>query len=144
MMRFVAAAAALLGVLALGVPSPSYAQSGSVRMDIAKAGLLIGFQSGTGTLTFKGRRYPLRISGVGAGITIGASSARLAGQAFNLRRARDIAGRYTAAEAGLTVVGGGKAARLRNENGVLLVLQGSQVGVELSLDLSGMEVVVSR
>ena len=77
-------------------------------------------------------------------ITIGASSAVLTGQAFNLRRARDIAGKYTAAEAGLAVIGGGKSVRLRNENGVLLVLQGSQVGVELSLDLSGMEVAIAR
>jgi hypothetical protein len=144
MTRLLAAVIALFGVLALAVPSASHARSGRVQLEIAKAGLIVGFQSGSGTLIFKGRRYPLRISGVGAGITVGASSARLVGQAFNLRRARDIAGRYTAAEAGLTVIGGGKAARLRNENGVLLVLEGSQVGVELSLDLSGMEVAVSR
>jgi hypothetical protein len=144
MTRLLTAIVALFGVLALAASSPSHAQSGSVRLDIAKAGLIVGFQSGSGTLTFKGRRYPLRISGVGAGITVGASNAVLVGQAFNLRRARDIAGRYTAAEAGLTVIGGGKAARLRNENGVLLVVQGSQVGVELSLDLSGMEISVAR
>jgi hypothetical protein len=144
MTRLLAAAAALF-MLSLTVSSPAYAQrTGMVRIDVAKAGLIIGFQNGTGTLTFRGRRYPLVVRGVGAGITIGASSAVLTGQAFNLRRARDIAGKYTAAEAGLTVIGGGKAVRLRNENGVLLVLQGTQVGVELSLDLSGMEVAIAR
>ena len=97
-------------------------------------------QGGSGTLVFKGKRYPLNIGGVGLGATIGASKAVLVGTASNLRSPSDIAGTYGQAEAGLTVVGGGKVARLRNEKGVVLTVRGSQVGFEFSLDLSGMVV----
>ena len=66
MTRLLAAAAALF-MLSLTISSPSYAQrTGVVRIDVAKAGLIIGFQNGTGTLTFRGRRYPLAVRGVGA------------------------------------------------------------------------------
>jgi hypothetical protein len=80
------------------------------------------------------------IGGVSLGATIGASEARMRGRVYNLRRPSDINGAYSAAEAGVAIVGGGKAARLRNGNGVLLVVSGAQVGLELALDLSGMTI----
>ena len=42
----------------------------------------------------------------------------------------------------LTVVGGGKVARFTNERGVVLELAGPQVGLELTLDLSGMQIAL--
>jgi hypothetical protein len=38
------------------------------------------------------------------------------------------------------VAGGVKTAQLKNSNGVILNLKGKQVGLEFSLDLSGMQV----
>ena len=133
-----AAAIALVAIAALATSSPSQAQTGSIRIEIVKAGFIVGVQGGSGTLVFKGKRYPLNIGGVGLGATIGASKAVLVGTASNLRSPSDVAGTYGQAEAGLTVVGGGKVARLRNEKGVVLAVRGSQVGFEFSLDLSGM------
>ena len=90
-------------------------------------------------MTFRGRTYPLRISGVSAG-TIGASGMDLVGTASNLRTAADIAGTYSAASAGIAVAGGGKAATLQNSNGVVLSLQGSQVGFQANLSVSGVTI----
>jgi len=90
-------------------------------------------------LTFQGRQYRLSIGGVSAG-TIGAAGADLVGTASNLRTAADIAGTYTAVSAGVAVAGGAKAATLQNSNGVVLRLQGRQVGFEASLSLSGMTI----
>ena len=49
-------------------------------------------QGGNGTLTFRGKSYPLNIGGVGLGATIGASRAVLVGTASNLHSAGDIVG----------------------------------------------------
>ena len=83
------AAAAMLIVATL----PSQADTGAVRFRVGSAGFIIGVGGGSGTLTFHGKTYPLRVSGVSLGM-IGVSSADLVGRARNLRRASDIAGSY--------------------------------------------------
>jgi hypothetical protein len=110
-----------------------------VRFRVVKAGFIFGAGGGSGTLVFHGRSYPLSIGGLSVG-TIGAASADVVGRAHNLRRPQDIAGTYTAVGAGVAVAGGGTAARLRNANGVVMELRGRQVGLEASLNLSGITV----
>jgi len=126
MTRLFAAVIALFGIVALAAPTPSQAQSGTVRIEIVKAGFIVGVQGGSGTLTYKGKRYPLNIGGVSLGATVGASKAVLVGTARNLRNVSDIAGTYAAAEAGLAVVTGRKEARLRNDKGVVLCCAASR------------------
>ena len=118
---------------------PSYADSGTVRFRIVRAGFIVGGGGGTGTLVFRGRSYPLSVGGLSIG-TIGAASADVVGRASNLRRAQDIVGTYTAVGAGVAIAGGGTAARLQNANGVVMEVRGRQVGFEASLNLSGMTV----
>jgi hypothetical protein len=122
-----------------GTPSGSYADTGSVRLKITKVGFIVGVGGGSGTLHFKGKNYRLSIGGVSAG-TIGMAGADLVGTASNLRTAADIAGTYSAVSAGVAIAGGAKAATLQNSNGVVLQLQGRQVGFEASLSLSGMTI----
>jgi hypothetical protein len=126
-----------VAALTLGsVTSPSYADTGTVRIRITKAGFIFGVGGGSGTLHFKGHTYRLRIDGISAG-TIGFASADLAGTASHLRTAADIAGSYSVVSAGIAVAGRGKSARLQNAKGVVLDVHGRQVGFELSLSLSG-------
>ena len=107
MTRSLTAVVALFGMFALAAPSPSFAQTtGSVRIEIASAGFIIGFESGRGTLTFRGKQYPLRISGVSAGATIGLSKTELIGTGTGLRSVSDIEGTYTAGSASLAIAGG--------------------------------------
>jgi hypothetical protein len=136
------AATALLALAFAGAPTASQAETAHVRIEIVKAGFIVGVQGGSGTMRFAGRNYRLGIGGVSLGATIGASKAVLVGRALNMRRASDIAGTYGQAEAGVAVVTGGKVARLRNEKGVVLELRGHQVGLEFSLDMSGMVVTL--
>jgi hypothetical protein len=70
----------------------------------------------------------------------GVASMDLVGTATNLTTAADIAGSYSAASAGLAVAGGAKVATLQNAKGVVLQLQGRQVGFEASLAVSGMTI----
>lgn len=132
-------AAFMMAAVMLTAPSQSYAETGSVRLKITKVGFIVGVGGGSGTLTFRGHHYRLSIGGVSAG-TIGVAGAELVGTASNLRTAGDIAGTYSAASASVAVAGGAKAVTLQNAKGVILTLQGRQVGFEASLSLSGLTI----
>ena len=123
--------------------APSYAQSPApcdIRIEFVSGGFIVGASGGSGTLTCQGKRYPLTIGGVSLGAIIGISKAELYGQAFGVNSPGDVAGTYGAAEAGYAVVSGRRAAKLKNTKGVVLQLRGRQVGLEFSLDLSGLQI----
>jgi hypothetical protein len=132
-----AAAVMAMAVMLIAASTQSYAQTGSVRINIVRAGLIVGVGGGRGTLTFHGRNYRLSVGGISLG-SLGIASADLVGTASNLHRARDIAGTYSAAGAGLAIAGGGQVARLQNANGVVLELRGTQVGFQASFGVGGM------
>jgi hypothetical protein len=130
-------------VMLLSLPSLSCAATGSVHIRTAGAGFIVGVGGGNGILHFRGRNYPLNVSGISIG-TIGAASADLVGRAYNLRTPTDILGTYSAVGSSIAVGGGVKYARLRNQNGVVLELRGQQAGLEASLSLSGMTISAAR
>jgi hypothetical protein len=128
----------------LGEQSVANAGAPTVRIQLTRAGVVVGFSRGSGTLYYRGHRYPLSIGGVSLGATLGVSRVELIGNAYNLHRPSDIQGTYTAAQAGLSIAGGRNAARLTNSRGVVLELRGRTVGFIFSLDLSGMRVSLRR
>ena len=126
-------------IMLIATLSPSYAETGSVRFHIVKAGFIIGAGGGSGTLNFRGKQYRLGIGGINVG-TIGASAVDLVGTASNLRTANDIVGTYTQGSAAIAIVGGGRVATLQNANGVVIRVRGPAIGLEASLSLSGMTI----
>jgi hypothetical protein len=129
-------------VLAVGasLSSTAHADSGFVRISVVKGGWFIGAHGGAGTLIFHGRRYPLSIGGVDAGLVFGLSQTTLVGRVSNIYRPSDVAGVYGAAGAGATLAIGARAIALTNEKGALLQLQGRQIGLMANLDLSGLAI----
>ena len=113
-------AAIILG----GASVDCYVQTGTVHLTVVKAGFIVSTGSGTGTLDYQSRRYPLRVSTFGFG-TIGVSGGKLVGTAYNLRTAADIAGTYKTVAAGLTVE-----------------LVGAQLGLAVSLGSAGMTIAL--
>ncbi|MCP3444351.1 hypothetical protein [Bradyrhizobium sp. CCGUVB14] len=130
--------AMLLLALGLALPAtPSFAQAGGqVRVKIVKAGLLVGGGVGSGTLVYRGKTYPFRVSGLSFGITAGATIGRLDGWASDIREVGDFAGTYSSVGGGFALVGGVNGVHLRNEKGVTIVLQGPKAGLELAANLS--------
>ena len=61
-------------VVSLPLSWPSRAQMGSVRVVFTKVGLIGGAGAGQGILTYRGREYPFRVSGLSLGIAVGAST----------------------------------------------------------------------
>ena len=78
----VALVALLVGVA--GFSTPSRAETGQVAVVFTKGGFIVGVGGGEGVLILRGRRYPFTVSGMSVGFTIGASTTKLVGRAFNL------------------------------------------------------------
>lgn len=125
----------LLGVAAcsdMAKPGPQSAAGlspvGTVRLtEVVAAGSAVG----SGTLSFGGRSYSFKLVG---GVTGGgAARTEVEGAVYNLSRPSDFAGLYTVG----TAAGMDKPGRanlwLRNQNGVVLHLTGTQDGVVLTL-----------
>lgn len=137
---FRAALVALLALTGAGTSSAAHADSGSIQLWELKGGWIIGASGGGGTLIFHGRRYPLSIGGLSAGLVFGASETRLYGRVSNIRYPSDVAGVYGGAGAGAALLVGARAIVLRNEKGAVLTLSGRQVGLIANADLSGLAI----
>ncbi len=136
--RFCAGLAALIVTFGVSVSSAAYADSGFIRMSVVKGGWFLGAHGGSGMLIFHGRRYPLSIGGVDAGLVFGVSETEFHGRVTHIRRASDVAGVYGAGGAGAALVVGARVIALTNDKGAVLELQGRQVGLIANLDLSGL------
>ena len=144
---FIAAAATLIvavGTMLFADLAAATTPAGTIEITLYKAGFIVGGAGGSGTLKFKGKKYPVSIGGVSLGATIGQSKAELIGEVYNIKSPGDIEGTYVAGQAGVAVAGGGKVAELKNSKGVVLKVKGKQIGLELALDLSGMEVSLKK
>jgi lipid-binding SYLF domain-containing protein len=131
-------------LLSAALTLPAHADTGKVRFKFFKAGWFIGAQAGSGILSFRGEMYPFRIGGVSAGLTFGGSSTDLVGAAQNMHQASDIEGIYTALGAGVAIGAGRRAIQMRNAKGVVLTLEGEQLGLQFDFDLSGMSVSIQN
>ena len=135
--------AAMLATILAGLPAPSQAQTtGTVVVEVSRAGFIVGVGGGKGVLTFQGRRYPFTVGGLSVGFTVGASAAQLVGRALNLRQPSDLAGTYSAIGAGAAVAGGASGIRLQNAKGVVLELQGRRVGFDVSAGIGGVSITM--
>jgi hypothetical protein len=115
----------------------SFAQApGYVRVKFVKAGVMAGAGGGSGVLTYRGRDYRFRVSGVSLGVTAGASVGRFEGWASGIRQLTDFAGTYDSVGGGGALLGGVGGVDLRNEKGVVIALRGPKAGVEFAANLS--------
>jgi hypothetical protein len=119
-----------------GLASPSHAISGSVRVSIAKAGLVVGAGAGRGTLSFRHRNYRFTVRGLSFGVTAGASINKLVGRADYMNELGDFSGSYTVVGGGGALLGGVSGVQLKNDKGVIITLQGPKAGLELAANIS--------
>lgn len=143
---------AVLGAVALAgcapqqaaPPAPaSMAQQGATDGTVSFSGgavaLGIGFQWGSGTLTWRGQQYPFRVSGLSV-VDVGAARVTGSGTVRNLRNLSDFNGNYVALSAGATVAGGAGVGTLRNQNGVTIEGISTSQGVRLTLAPGGVNI----
>ena len=116
--------------------NPLQAETGTMRVLFGTAGVVVGVGNGKGTLTFHGKTYPFEVSGASLGTTLALTVSELEGRVLNLRTPGDLAGNYIAVGASGAILGGVGVARLRNANGVILVVRGPKLGAGLSVNLA--------
>src|SRR5260370_5559019 len=121
-----------------GFGTAAYADAGRIRLNVIKAGFVIGGSAGSGTLLLHGRRYPFSIGGVSYGFTCGASATDFVGTVSNIRWPSDVNGVYGAVGAGAAVVRGGGAILMTSQNGAVLELSGRQAGLIVAAHLNGL------
>jgi hypothetical protein len=139
-LAFRAALIVIFTLLSLATLSAARADSGTISIRELKGGWFIGASGGNGMLVFHGRRYPLSIGGLSAGLVFGGSGTRFYGRVSNIRRASDVAGLYVGVGAGAALGVGGRTIVLQNEKGAVLRLSGRQVGLIANADFSGLAI----
>jgi hypothetical protein len=133
-------AAIALFAIVLSTPSSLAQAPGTVNVVFAKAGLVVGAGKGRGVLTYRGRDYPFRVSGLSLGITVGASAMRLTGDVSGLRELKDFSGVYDAVGAGGALGGGFGGVHLTNKHGVVITLRGLEAGLGFAANRSGIRI----
>jgi outer membrane protein OmpA-like peptidoglycan-associated protein len=107
----------------------------TLKIRINSVALGFGFSWGDGTLTYKGKDYPVELQGFSL-VDIGASKIDAVGRVYNLNNLDDFNGNYAGVDGGLTIAGGANAAALRNQNGVNLVFVSTSRGLEFTFGFS--------
>ena len=126
-----------LGVLVMALaaePTPS----GGVKISSKAVALGIGVSWGDGTLSYQGKTYTFSVDGLSVA-DLGISSVSSSGEVFNLNRLSYFSGNYSAGEAGIAIAGGPSDTIMKNQNGVVIRLHGTQQGGRLTLDAAGVK-----
>src|SRR6266513_5690135 len=118
--------------LARAATQPQFGQpDATLRLSGGSFAAGIGFSWGSGTLTYKGKDYPVKVNGLSVG-KVGITGTSAYGEVFNLRHLQDFNGHYNVGAAGTrgVTLGGGKSGTLMsNQAGVIVRISATQSGV---------------
>ena len=103
----------------------------------------IGFSWGGGTLHYKGKDYPIKVSGMSLG-KVGLSKATARGNVYNLKHLRDFDGNYTSTGVGMTLAGGRAATAMRNQHNVKVALYSTTKGLDITIGGAGVDMSIKR
>jgi hypothetical protein len=131
----------VVSLLALGVMT-GFTQAAShesrpdatLRMSIGGVHLGIGGSSGSGTLTYRKKNYPFKVSGFAVG-RVGVTNSSAVGDVFNLRHLQDFNGHYTVSGAGtrgVTLGAGQTGTIMSNQAGVIVRISSTQKGIAVN------------
>lgn len=132
------AAAAVFAVAAPALAADPMVRSGTITINEAQFGFLVGGSTGGGVLRFHGKSYPFKIGGINVG-TIGGSRVKGFGTVYNLTSFTDFPGTYVKAEASATAVNGSGALRLKKGD-IVLEIDTSSKGLQLSANGGGVDI----
>jgi hypothetical protein len=137
-----AAAVVLAGALsasAFAQPEPDAV----IHFHGGSVGFVVGVGGASGSVEFKGVKYPISVNGLSVG-AIGANSYDVEGQVFHLHNIADIEGTFAAAEAGATAGAGGGGIDMTNGNGVEIRASSTSSGLKLTLGASGVSIKLKK
>ena len=133
-----------VAVLGLGLTvarAEDKAPDATLKLSAASIAAGIGVSWGSGTLTYKGKDYPISVAGLSVG-DVGITKIEASGKVYNLKNLDDFNGNYTAASIGATVAGGGAITGMKNQNGVGVELVSTTQGVKFVLGGGGVDMKI--
>ena len=143
----------VISLLALGVTA-GFTQAATheskpdatLRLSGGSFALGIGFSWGSGTLTYKGKNYPVKVNGLSVG-KVGVTGSSAYGEVFNLKHLQDFNGHYNVGAAGTrgVTLGSGKSGTLMtNQAGVIVRISSTQQGVNVNATGGGVDMQIQR
>jgi hypothetical protein len=127
----------------------SHHHSGSdatLRLSGGSFALGIGFRWGSGTLSYKGKDYPVKVNGLSVG-KVGITGSSAYGEVFNLKHLQDFNGHYNVGGAGTrgVTLGSGKAGTvMTNQAGVIVRVSATQQGLDVNATGGGVDMQIQR
>ncbi|HAA02253.1 MAG TPA: DUF1134 domain-containing protein [Syntrophobacteraceae bacterium] len=103
----------------------------------------IGFSWGGGTLTYKGKKYELKVEGMSVG-KVGITKASASGKVYDLKKVEDIEGTFMGVGVGATIGGGGGAVTMKNQNGVIIEVISTTKGLSVAIGSGGVEISLKK
>jgi len=113
--------------------------SGTIHLEEEQFMIILGGDSGSGTLGFKGKVHGFTTEGITAG-GVGYQKISASGEVYHLNKVGDFPGTYIVARAGLTVSEGEGGQWLQNSKGVYIHLKTSQKGLALGVGVEGLTI----
>jgi hypothetical protein len=113
----------------------------TLRLSTGGFALGIGVSWGSGTLTYRGKDYPVKVKGLSIG-RVGATSSSAYGEVFNLKRLQDFNGHSDVGGSGTrgVTLGAGKSGTIMsNQAGVIVRVSSTQQGVAVNATGGGVD-----
>jgi hypothetical protein len=134
---------AALGVALNAALAEDKTPDATLKLSAGSVAAGIGVSWGSGTLTYKGKDYPIDVKGLSVG-DVGITKIEASGKVYNLKNLGDFDGNYTGVAAGATVAGGGSISAMRNQNGVSVEVVATTQGVKFALGAGGVDMKVTK
>jgi hypothetical protein len=118
----------------------------TLRLSFKSVAVGVGFNSGSGTLTYKGKNYPVKVKGMSVG-KVGITNSSAYGEVFNLKNLQDFNGHYDIGARGTrgVTVGAGKSGTLMtNQAGVIVRISSTQSGVAVNVTGGGVDMQLQK
>jgi hypothetical protein len=128
-----------------GVPSGAQDRKvdGTLTLSQGSVAAGIGYSWRKGTLTYRGKTFPVEVQGLSAG-EVGVIRADAGGAVYNLARLEDFDGHYTATTMiGINGNGRGVTA-LKNQHGVLIEMASLTQGISLKVAAGGIRLSIGE
>ena len=139
----------LLVALMTGFTQAASQHSGpdaTLRLSGGSFALGIGFRWGSGTLTYKGKDYPVKVNGLSIG-KVGMTGVSAVGEVFNLKHLQDFNGHYNVGAQGtrgVTIAKGKAGTLMTNQAGVIVRLAATQTGLDVNATGGGVDMQIQR
>lgn len=120
-----------------------------VEIELTSVALGVGGQEGEGLLRLPNLGtncvYPFKVDGFGGGLQVGVSKVTAFGPVDGMASLADFPGEYTSTEGDSTVVAGGGAMHMENDdNGVVMALKTRTEGLSLGVGAKGLTVAFAQ